>query len=84
MLKKLNNDDYGFIVSTIVVVAIVILLGLGMMAVFAYFFVDMLVRNVLPICAGIALVIAVPIIAKGWYYKKTGTEYQTSKGSLLG
>jgi hypothetical protein len=50
------------------------------LAVIAFFFVQMLVQNILPICIGIALIIGIPIVAKAYYAKQAGHDYPSERG----
>jgi hypothetical protein len=79
MLRRFKKDNEALIG----ILAIVFILGIVIFGVMIWAIVDMLTKNILPICIGIAIVIAIPIVAKGWYYKKTKQEYK-SEGGLLG
>ena len=76
MLKRLYKDENGLIG----IIALVLIGGGIIFAILMWAVIDMLTKNILPICIGIALVITLPIVAKGWYYSKTKKEYPKGGG----
>lgn len=77
MLKNFRKNQEGVV---LLFIGIVVVLAMVVFGVLMFFVVDMLTRNILPICIGIALVVVLPIIAKGWYYSKTKKEYPKGGG----
>lgn len=59
------------------IVSMLLMVGL---AIFMFFFIQMLVVNIVPIAIAIVLIICLPILAKAYYTKKTGREYPSQKG----
>ena len=56
--------------------AFFLIIGIGMMImaiagmVFFYFFVDLLIRNIVPLAIGIVLVLTIPSVAKNYFAKR--------------
>ena len=74
-LKDFKSDERGLIL--ILMIGFIILLLIGM--VFIYFLINMLISNIIPIAIAICLVIVLPILAKAYFQKKTGTPYQDQR-----
>jgi len=73
--RKFSDNEQGLIG----VLMIGALLMFGMFAVMAYFMMDMLIKNILPIGIVILLAMVLPVIVKGWYFGKTGQAYSSKE-----
>lgn len=78
MLKSLVKNNLA-IAPCIICGVLMLILAIGF-AIIAFFAVQMIVQNILPICIGIAAVIVLPILAKAYYAKQTGRDYPSEKG----
>lgn len=74
-LRKFVGNEQGLI-------GLIALFG-GLMfvavLVFAWFMVEMIVKNILPIGIVIIFAIVLPVIVKGWYFGKTGQPYSAKE-----
>lgn len=78
MLKSFIKNNLA--IAPCIICGVLMLIPLIIFAFIAFFAVQMIVQNILPICIGIAIVIAAPIYIKSIYYKKTGHEYPSQSG----
>jgi len=75
-LRDFKSNERGIVIAAGAIAAGLIMLGLGIaFMLFLYFVTSMLVQNIVPIAIAIVLIIVVPIFAKGWFQKTTGTPY---------
>jgi len=67
MLSLHRNTEALVLATAVFFFIIIIIFGL-----FSYFFIQMLIQNIIPIAIAIVMIICLPIVVKGWYAKRTG------------